>query len=153
MRRLLRLAPAWGAGLLWGAFVPAVIFASWARTPSLLPITLGITIVHAFGLGLPGALFFWWRRWTSLAAVAAAGFAVGALPMGLLVWPDETRLIPNSLMVAAGFGLLGASGASAFWLVLRACGALSPAGPHSMRPGALLASLGFCAVFSCFVLL
>ncbi len=153
MRRLLRLAPAWGAGLLWGAFVPAVLFAAWARTPSLLPITLGITILHAFGLGLPGALFFWWRRWTSLAAVAAAGFVVGAIPMGFLVWPDEIRHTPNSLMVAAGFGLLGASGASTFWLVLRACDALYPTGPRSMRPGALLAFLGFCAVFGCFVFL
>jgi hypothetical protein len=152
MKSVLRAAPAWAAALLWGAFVPAAIFTVAAQTPALMPIALGITFLHALA-ALPIAFLFWWRRWMRFAVAAIAGFVIGAIPMGLLLWPDEPTQLPHNLLVAVGFGLLGSSGASAFWGVLRLAGALSPTGPTAARPGAILAVLGLCAFIGCFVFL
>lgn len=153
MSRLLRLAPAWGAGLLWGAFVPAAVVAAVMLTPYFLPFAIGITIAHALVLGLPVALLFMWRRWTRLVPALVAGFVIGLLPITIFSWPPEIVNIKESALMALGFGALGSIGAATFWFVLRACGALSPEGPPSLRPGAMLAAIGFCAVVGGFVFL
>ena len=153
MRQVLRTAPAWGAGLLWGAFVPAAIVAAGMQTPYVLPFVLGITIVHAFGLGLPVALVFRWQGWTRLLAAVAAGVVIGLIPIAILAWPPDLRETGSSLLVAGAFGALGAVGAATFWLVLRLCDALTPNGPQSPRLGAILAVLGASADVGCFVFL
>ena len=151
MRRLLRLAPAWGAGLLWGAFVPAVLVSAGMLAPYFLPMAIGITLLHAFCLGLPVALIFIWRRWTGLLPALAAGFLIGLLPILVFSWPPEINDLKTSLLIAAAFGTLGSAGAGTFWLVLRSCGALAPDGPRSLQRGAILAVVGLCAVVGGFV--
>ncbi len=153
MRRALRLAPAWGAGLLWGAFVPASIVSAGMLTPYFLPMAIGITVAHALGLGLPVALFFMWRRWTHLLPALAAGFLIGLLPILVFSWPPEMSDIKVSLLIAAAFGALGSIGATTFWFVLRVCGALEPDGPQSLRASAMLAAVGLCAVIGGFAFL
>jgi hypothetical protein len=150
---VLRAAPAWGAGLLWGAFVPAAIFAACLATPSFFPLALGVTIAHTVVLGLPVALLFLWRRWTALPAVLAAGLVIGLIPISIVASPPRLDEIKNILMLAGAFGALGATGAGTFWLVLRACGALSPDGPQMLRVGIILAVLGFCVDAGGFVFL
>ncbi len=151
MRRLLRFAPAWAAGLLWGGFVPAVLVSAGMLTPYFLPVAIGITLLHAFALGLPVALLFIWRGWTRLFPALAAGFLIGLLPILAFSWPPEISNLKESLLIAAAFGTLGATGAGTFWLVLRTCGALAPDGPRSLRRGAILAVVGLCAVVGGFV--
>ena len=153
MRNVLQAAPAWAAGLLWGAFVPAALFAACLATPSFFPLALGVTIAHTIVLGLPVALVFLWRRWTALAAVLAAGFVIGLIPIGIVASPPRLSEIKNILMLASAFGALGATGAGTFWLVLRACGALSPNDPQLPRLGIILAFLGLCADVGGFVFL
>ena len=153
MRRLLRLAPAWGAGLLWGTFVPAVLVSGGMLTPYFLPMAIGITVAHALCLGLPVALLFMWRRWTRLLPALAAGFLIGLLPILIFSWPPEMSDIKISLLIAAAFGALGSIGAATFWFILRVCGALTPDGPQSLHPGVMLAAVGLCAVVGGFAFL
>lgn len=153
MRAALSAAPCWGAALLWGAFVPAALFAAFLTTPSLFPLALGITLAHAAGLGLPVASIFMWRRWIAWPAVLAAGFVIGIVPIGILAWPPQPANILSTLMFVGAFGALGAAGAGTFWLVLRACGALAPGAPQVPRLGTILAVLGFCADAGGFVFL
>jgi hypothetical protein len=153
LRRLLRLGPTWCAGLLWGAFVPAVIVSAGMLTPHFLPFAIGITLVHAFVLGLPVALLFVWRRWTGLLPAVGAGFLIGLIPIVIFSWPPEIVDIRSSALIAGAFGALGSIGAATFWFVLRLCGALSPKGPASSRPGAFLAVVGVFAVVGGFVIL
>jgi hypothetical protein len=150
---VLRAAPAWAAAFLWGAFVPAAIFAACMFTQSFFPVALGITIAHTVVFGLPAALLFLWRRWTALPAALAAGFVIGLVPIGIMTAPAEIEHISDTLMLASAFGALGATGAGTFWLVLRACGALTPNGRQVLRLGAILAVLGFCADVGGFVFL
>ena len=145
MNRALRLVPAWSAGLLWGAFVPAAIIAAAMLTPYFLPFAVSVTLAHALVLGLPVALLFMWRRWTRLLPVLGAGFLIGLVPIVVFSWPPEIRDLAESLLIASAFGVLGSIGAATFWFVLRSCGALSPDGPKSLRAGAILAVTGLCA--------
>jgi hypothetical protein len=153
LRRLFRLAPAWGAGLLWGAFVPAVVVSAAMLTPYFLPFAIGITIAHALVLGLPVSLLFMWRRWTRLLPALGAGFLIGLVPIAIFSVPPQIVDIKDNALIAVAFGALGAIGAATFWFVLCGCGALSPDGPSSMRPGAMLAVVGLCAVAGSFVFL
>ncbi len=153
MRNVLRSAPAWGAGLLWGAFAPAVVVSVAMLTPYFLPFAIGITIAHALFLGLPVALLFMWRRWTRLLPTLGAGFLIGLIPIAIFSWPPEIRDVTESLLIAAAFGALGSIGAATFWFVLRFCGALSPEGPKSLRTSAILAVTGLCVDVGSFVFL
>lgn len=151
MNRALRLVPAWTAGLLWGAFVPAIVICAAMMTLAFLPFAIGISIVFALVLGLPVSLLFMWRRWTKLLPALAAGFVIGLAPIVILSWPPDLSDIKISLLMAAAYGALGAAGAGTFWLVIRACGALSPDGPQSLRTSVILALSGLCADLGSFV--
>lgn len=141
MRRTLASA----AGLLLGALAPAIVFTALSLDPGMFVPALVVTIVHALVLGLPAVLLFHYKRWSNTAATVAVGFVIGALPVGILVWP----LRPGSgistsgssgptvidgiptwagwleyLVVAGGAGLLGALGALVLWVTLSALRAL-----------------------------
>ena len=153
MNRALRLAPALGAGLLWGAFVPAAVFSAVMLAPYFMPLAVGITIAHALVLGLPVALLFMWRRWTRLVHALLGGFVIGLAPLAVFSWPPDIENFWISAAMALGYGALGAIGAATCWFVLRTCGALSPDGPTSLRASAILAATGLCADVGSFVFL
>jgi hypothetical protein len=90
-----------------------------------LPVTLG----HALIFGLPAALYFRRRGWRHVLAAMACGFAVGAVPIGLLFvyatlfeGPATARKLLACLEIASTGGALGIPGGLAFWLTLRAFG-------------------------------
>jgi hypothetical protein len=136
---------AWLAALLFGALAPAALFAGLGHNVRVLPIAFLVTLGHAVILGVPAALLFRYEQWTGLVGTMAAGFLIGAIPVGILDWPmqpgsgftSSSGGVPTSvdgmptwagwleyLELAGGFGLLGALGALAFWLTLKAGGAL-----------------------------
>ena len=170
--RLDRLS-AWLAALLLGALAPAALFAGLGHNVRVLPIAFAVTLGHAVLLGLPAAFLFRYEQWTSLIGAMAAGFLIGASPIGTLDWPmqpgsgfnassDGVPTIVDGmptwagwleyLELAGGFGLLGALGALAFWLTLKAGGALILDGvpPFARRAIwlAVLAVLATAAVFA-----
>jgi len=126
--------PAWVAATLFGALAPALVFAGVEGQFKLLPYIFSFTLVHALLLGVPTALLFRWRNWTSLGATVMAAFLVGALPLAVATFvldalyaaPFERWLV--FLQFTGLMGALGAVGGLAFWLTLRWC---DPAEWHS----------------------
>ena len=147
---VLRALPVWGAGLLLGAVVPAAVLAGVTLTPGILPFALVVTLGHAIVLGLPVALLCRWREWTHPVAAAAAGFAIGIVPVVFVAWPPDTSgyasTLGESLLLAGGYGLLGAAGACTFWLTLHLCDALTPGAVVSASRGAAAAAVALCAI-------
>lgn len=92
-------------------------------------LTLPVTLGHALIVGLPAALYFRRRGWKHVLAAMAAGFVVGAVPIGLLLaygtlfdGPTTARKLLACLEIAAMAGALGIPGGLAFWLTLRTFG-------------------------------
>ena len=114
--------------------------------------TLVIALSHAVLLGLPPFLIFQSRGWIGITACVVLGFAIGAVPAGILTfpvsgfalygsaWAGGTSTATNGLSTAAIWvsyirpliylGLLGAFGALAFWVVLMSSGTLDRHGGH-----------------------
>lgn len=139
---------AWIAATLLGAFVPAAIVSVMPGgfiIPGIWLATFAVTLAHAVVLGLPIALVYRAERWQWPGLAVVTGFLIGAVPMGFVTWPVETRpgastwvngvvVSVDGIPTLAGwldflrflgvFGALGAVGALAFWLTLRWAGAL-----------------------------
>ncbi|MGO1078682.1 hypothetical protein [Inquilinus sp. CA228] len=139
---------AWVGAILLGALVPAALISMTLGGPGHLALSLFafvVTLGHALILGLPIALLYRAKRWHRPDLSIATGFLIGAIPMGVLIWPlkhspgSSTRVngvlvsvdgIPTLagwlefLRILGIFGALGAAGALAFWLMLRWAGAL-----------------------------
>ncbi|OWJ67902.1 hypothetical protein [Inquilinus limosus] len=139
------MPPAWIGATLLGALMPAAIAsAPFWNLEALLAVFI-VALGHALILGLPIALLYRAKRWQWPGLAVATGFLIGAIPIGVVIWPVEprpgasTRI--NGVLVSvdgvptlAGwldflrllgvFGALGAAGALAFWLTLRWAGAL-----------------------------
>jgi hypothetical protein len=101
---------------------------------SAFVLTFGMAFGHAILLGLPLFMIFRSKGWVNVATCVLAGFAIGAAPAVVLSWPSH----PQSAMAAltmtdvaaviagwvdyltppARFGMFGALGGVAFWLVL-----------------------------------
>lgn len=132
-------------GLLLGALVPAMVVAALSLDFGLFLAALSLTLGHALILGLPAVLLFHYKRWSKPAATVAAGFLIGAVPVGILIWPLQPGTgvsmssssgptiidgIPTWLgwleyvEFSGSFGLLGALGALVFWVTLSKCRAL-----------------------------
>lgn len=142
---------AWIGAILLGALIPAALVSLTLGGPGHLALSLFafvVTLGHALILGLPLGLLYRAKRWHRPDLAIATGFLIGAIPMGVLIWPvqhrpgSSTRV--NGVLVSvdgiptlAGwldflrllgiFGALGAAGALTFWLVLRWAGALDDA--------------------------
>jgi hypothetical protein len=102
--------------------------------------TFAIALSHAVLLGLPLFLVFRSKGWINVMTWVVFGFAVGAVPAGVLTWPmqhpelhtnasvDGVPAIINGAITAAGwasyvkpliyFGSFGALGGFAFWFAL-----------------------------------
>jgi hypothetical protein len=142
------------AAFLFAALVPASVMAAlWhaAKIASLVfAFTFAIALYHAVFLGLPLFLVFRLKGWINVMSCVVSGFAVGAVPAGLLTWPmqhpelhmsasvDGVPTIINGVITASGwvnyvkpifyFGSFGALGGFAFSVALISAGIFGPRG-------------------------
>ena len=137
----------WLCAFLFGALAPALLAVCFLGI-DFFPLVFGITLGHAVILGLPIALLFRAKRWTRLVAALAAGFLIGATPIGILAWPmdfspgtgasiDGIPTVIGGIPTATGwlhycgilgvFGGLGAVGGLIFWITLKYFGVLKAA--------------------------
>jgi hypothetical protein len=136
------------AAFLFAALAPALVMAAlWhaAKIASVVfAFTFAIALYHAVFFGLPLFLVFRLKRWINVMSCVVSGFAVGAVPAGVLTWPmqhpelrisasvDGVATIINGVITAAGwvnyvkpliyFGSFGALGGFAFWVALISAG-------------------------------
>ncbi len=111
------------------AAATAAVFASFVASVQLVPIAFRVALFHAFAFALPSYLVL---RSTQLATwrnCALAGFAIGAVPLGLFGLPallGHTNTAPSGILAAIWFavtlGVRGAVGGLAFWVSLRLMG-------------------------------
>jgi hypothetical protein len=115
---------AWIAAVLFGGLAPALFFVAVESDMRLLPYAFAFTLAHALAFGLPVALLFRWRGWTSLGATVMAAFLIGGLPIGIATLPVGVPSLPGLQSYLEFVGLLaalGAVGGLVFWLTLRWC--------------------------------
>jgi hypothetical protein len=135
------------AAILFAALAPALVMAAlWHATKIasvVFAFTFAIAFYHAVFFGLPLFLVFRLKGWINVMSCVVAGFAVGAVPAGVLTWPMQHRdhmsasvdgvpTIINGVITAAGwvnyvkpviyFGSFGALGGFAFWVALISAG-------------------------------
>ena len=114
----------WIAALLFGGLAPALFFVAVESDFRLLPYAFAFTLAHALAFGLPVALLFRWRGWTSLGATLMAAFLIGGVPIGIATFPVGASSLPALQSYLEFVGLLaalGAVGGLVFWLTLRWC--------------------------------
>lgn len=137
----------WIVAVLLGAAVPAALVAVALDSAGFFPPAMALTLGHAVILGLPLALLYRRLQWRSPAFALAGGFLIGALPIGVYLWPLDASVGSNAwtdatqtlidgvptragwieyLQMLGGFGCLGAIGALAFWAALKVSGELRP---------------------------
>jgi hypothetical protein len=142
---------------VFSGLAPAMLMTAIWSDPRVAPMmfvfTLVIALSHAVLLGLPIFLIFQSRGWIGITACVALGFAIGAVPAGILTfpvsgfaryasaWAGGTPTASNGLNTAAIWvsyikplmylGLLGALGGLIFWVVLMSSGTLDQ---HGGRP-------------------
>jgi hypothetical protein len=130
--------------LLFAGLAPALVMAALWYTAKIsrtaFAFTFAIALGHAVLLGLPLFLVFRSKGWINVMTCVVVGFAVGAVPAGVLTWPmhhpelhpnasvDGVPTIINGVITAAGwvsyvkpliyFGSFGALSGFAFWVAL-----------------------------------
>jgi hypothetical protein len=143
-RNLIDQVVAAATALVFAGLAPALVMASLWHTAAVAPIafvfTFAIALTHAVLLGLPLFLVFRSKGWINIMTCVGFGFAVGAVPDGVLAWPmqhaafytsasvDGVPTIIDGVVTAAEwasyvkpliyFGSLGALGGLAFWIAL-----------------------------------
>ena len=129
---------------LFAGLAPALVMAALWYTAKIartaFAFTFAIALSHAVLLGQPLFLVFRSKGWINVMTCVVFGFAVGAVPAGVLTWPmqhpelhtnasvDGVPAIINGAITAAGwvsygkpliyFGSFGALGGFAFWFAL-----------------------------------
>lgn len=98
-----------------------------ADTGFIFIVIASIAAVHVVCLGIPVALLFAWRKAISWWSATLAGFAVGTTSVWVISWPrsGEVSWIDGKvhadwlgfLEALVYFGVYGAIGGIAFWLV------------------------------------
>jgi hypothetical protein len=81
--RLYRLA-ALSAATLLAALAPALVVGLLSQSLQILPFALSVTLGHTIVLGLPCFFILESGRGVNLISALKAGFAIGALPLGIL---------------------------------------------------------------------
>jgi hypothetical protein len=132
----LRLEQIAGAAtaFLFAGLAPALAMAALWPTAEIAPLvlvfTFAIALAHAVFLGLPLFLVFRSKSWINIMSCVVFGFAVGAVPDGILSWPIQHAGLYTSAgaITAAAWvsyvkpvvycGSLGALGGFAFWVAL-----------------------------------
>jgi hypothetical protein len=119
------------AAFLFAGLAPALVMAAlWhaAKIASaVFAFTFAIALYHAVFFGSPLFLVFRSKGWINVMSCVVCGFAVGAVPAGVLTWPMQHPIV-NGVITAAGwvnyvkpliyFGSFGALGGFAFWVAL-----------------------------------
>lgn len=139
------------AAVLFAALAPAVIAAALSGTIELAPVALRLTLAHTLVLGLPCFLVLESKGRVSVISAIAAGFIIGATPIGLF-WlttlggnssasSNGLPTIVNGWPTMAGWleylklliqlGSFGALASFAFWFTLRICNGLVRSGRSS----------------------
>jgi hypothetical protein len=128
---------------LFAGLAPALVMSALWHTAEIAPLafvfTFAIALAHALLFGLPLFLVFRSRGWINSMTRVAFGFAVGAVPDGILTWPMQHAALYASrsvdgvptidgIITAAGWvryvkpviycGLFGALAGFAFWVAL-----------------------------------
>lgn len=142
--------------LLFAALAPAFAFGLLSGTLRLVPFAFRVAMEHAVVLGLPLVALLWWKHWVNAWAAVLGGLVVGALGVGVFLWPlrfwepgqdawigrgsarvqtiiDGVPTLAGWLQyatVVAEFAVLGALGGLAFWATLRITGLV----PRSRAP-------------------
>jgi hypothetical protein len=140
IQQIAEVAPA----LLFAGLAPALVMAALWYTAKIartaFSFTFAIALSHAVLLGLPLFLIFRSKGWINVMTCVVVGFAVGAVPAGVLTWPmqhpelhtrvsvDGVPTMINGTVTAAAwisyvkpliyFGSFGALGGLAFWVAL-----------------------------------
>jgi hypothetical protein len=126
----------------------AALWHTAEAAPLAFVFTFAIALAHAVFLGLPLFMVFRAKRWINVITCVVFGFAVGAVPDGVLTWPmqhaerltgaavDGAPTIINGVITAAGWvgfvepviycGSFGALGGLAFWVALTWSGTFEP---------------------------
>jgi hypothetical protein len=150
--RIQQIAGAATAFLFAGLAPTLVMAALWHMAkiaPIIFAFTFAIALGHAVLFGLPLFLVLRSRGWINIMSCVIFGFAIGAVPIGVLTWPtqhpelhtlasvDGVPTIINGVITAAGwvsyvkpliyFGSYGALGGFAFWVALIWSGTLGKA--------------------------
>jgi hypothetical protein len=78
---------------LFAGLAPALVMAALWHTAEVVPLvfifTFAIALAHAVLLGLPLFLVFRRRGWINITTCVVFGFAVGAVPDGIMTWPIQ----------------------------------------------------------------
>jgi len=113
------------ASLALAALMAAAMAVTWQRTAVtalVFAFTFLVVLGHASLFGMPRFLVGKSREWISLASCVVAGTAVGALPIGVVTWPEDARLTAVGwsayLQPLMYFGMFGALGGLVFWAIL-----------------------------------
>ena len=131
------------AALVFAGLAPALAMIALWPTAGLAPIvfilTFVIALAHAVVVGLPLFLVFQSKGWINIMTCIVVGFAIGAVPDGILTSPMQhpelhavsvhsVPTITNGVLIAAAWvgyvkpviycGSLGALGGLVFWVVL-----------------------------------
>jgi hypothetical protein len=117
--RIEQIAGAAAAVLLAG-LAPALVMAALWHTAEIAPLafvfTFAIALAHAVLFGLPLFLVFRSKGWINIMTCVVFGFAVGAVPDGVVTWPmqhaalyasrsvDGVPTIIDGVITAAGWG-------------------------------------------------
>jgi hypothetical protein len=100
--RICQIAGA-ATALLFAGLAPALVMAWLWRMTKIAPVafafTFAIALGHAVLLGLPLLLVFRLKGWINVMSCVALGFAVGAVPAGVLTWPMEHPELHTSASV------------------------------------------------------
>jgi len=131
------------AAFLCAALAPVLVLFGLGENAGILYYALWVTSAHAILFGLPAFLYLRSKQRINFISVICAGFAIGAVPSGILLWPltfrdgtnawsDDIRTIIDGVPTWAGwteyaqvwlyFGGLGALGGMVFWLVQKLAG-------------------------------
>jgi hypothetical protein len=139
--------------LVFAGLAPALVMAALWYTAKIastaFAFTFVIALAHTVFLGLPLFLVFRLKGWVNVTTCVVFGFAVGAVPDGVLTWPmehlelhasasvDGVPTIINGVITAAGwvsyvkpliyFGSFGALGGFVFWVALTWSGSFGKA--------------------------
>jgi hypothetical protein len=126
---------------LLAALAPALVVTCLSPSIKIMPWALGVTLASTLFLGLPCFVAIELKRGVNTISAIVAGFAVGAVPFGVLGllpkgnYSASTNNVPtivNGIPTLAGwieylellltFGALGALAGLVFWLTLKWCG-------------------------------
>lgn len=96
MPKILKTTGIWILALLLGAFVPALALCVTLLDLSFLMLAFPITLAHAVIFGLPAALLYRAMKWTGPVCAALGGFIIGAVPLGIYMWPVDRATGANA---------------------------------------------------------